>query len=81
MQARSLGWEDPLDEGMTTHSCLENSMDREEPGGLQSPRVGHDWSDLAHIHRLSSVFCSVNLLHASRSLPLCQLAPYLWQEL
>jgi len=28
------------------YSCLENSMDREEPGGLQSMgsrRVGHDW--------------------------------------
>ena len=24
----SLGWEDPLGEGMVTHSCLENSMDR-----------------------------------------------------
>ena len=29
--SRSLGWEDPLEEGMATHSsysCLENSMDR-----------------------------------------------------
>ena len=29
---RSLGWEDPLEEGMAAHSnadsCLENSMDR-----------------------------------------------------
>ena len=28
---QSLGWEDPLEEGMATHSsifCLENSMDR-----------------------------------------------------
>ena len=28
---RSLGWEDPLEKGMATHSsysCLENSMDR-----------------------------------------------------
>ena len=28
------------------YSCLENAMDREEPGGLQSmrsQRVGHDW--------------------------------------
>ena len=29
-QVRSLGWEDPLEKGMATHSsCLENSMDRE----------------------------------------------------
>ena len=25
---RSLGWEDPLEKGTTTHSCLDNSMDR-----------------------------------------------------
>ena len=24
----SLGWEDPLEKGMTTHSCLGNPMDR-----------------------------------------------------
>ena len=24
----SLGWEDPLEKGMATQSCLENSMDR-----------------------------------------------------
>ena len=31
-QVQSLGWEDPLEKGMATHSsqysCLENSMDR-----------------------------------------------------
>ena len=29
-QVRSLGWEDPLEKGMATHSsiCLENPMDR-----------------------------------------------------
>ena len=44
---QSLGWEDPLEEGMATHS---NILDwripwTEEPGGLQSigsQRVGHD---------------------------------------
>ena len=39
MQVQSLGQEDPLEEGMEAHpfwsSCLENSMEREEPGGLQ----------------------------------------------
>ena len=31
MQVRSLGWEDPLEWEMATHSssCLENPMDRE----------------------------------------------------
>ena len=45
MRVQSLGWEDPLEEGMVNplqYSCLENSM-TEEPGGLQSiesQRVG-----------------------------------------
>ena len=33
------------------YSCLENSMDREEPGGLQSmgsQRVGHDLASKQH---------------------------------
>ena len=43
----SLGWEDPLEEGMASHSrILAWRIPRtEEPGGLQSlglPRVGHD---------------------------------------
>ena len=42
-----LGWEDPLEEGMTTHpSVLAWRIPwTEEPGGLQSTgsqRVGHD---------------------------------------
>ena len=42
---RSLGQEDPLEKGMATHSCLENSMDRGAWGATQSTglhRVGHD---------------------------------------
>ena len=44
---RSLGWEDPLEEGMTTHSSVLawRIPWLEEPGGLQSigsQRVGHD---------------------------------------
>ena len=47
MQVRSLGWEDPLVEGLATHSSiLKGGVPRtEEPGGLQSrgsQRVGHD---------------------------------------
>ena len=48
-----LGWEDPLEEGMATHSSIlawrKNSLScllqwTEEPGGLQSMghRVGYD---------------------------------------
>ena len=46
-QVRSLGWEDPLEKEMATHSSiLAWKISRtEEPGGLQSmgsQRVGHD---------------------------------------
>ena len=56
-QARSLGWEDPLEKGMATHSsiCAWRISWTEEPGGLQSTRlnrVGHDWSNLAQMHTI-----------------------------
>ena len=52
IQVPSLGGEDPLEEGVATHSSvLAWSIPwTEEPGGLQamgSPRVRHDWSVLA----------------------------------
>ena len=51
-QVPSLGWQNPLEEGMTTHSSiLDWKISRtEEPGGQQSigsRRVRHDGSDLA----------------------------------
>ena len=47
MQVRSLGWEDPLEEGMATHSSILvwTIPWTEEPSGLQSmgsQRVGQD---------------------------------------
>ena len=44
----SLGWENPLEKGMATHSSILTwrILWTEEPGGLQSmgmKRVGHDW--------------------------------------
>ena len=47
MWVRPLGWEDPLKEGMATHSSILawRIPQTEEPGGLQSigsQRVGHD---------------------------------------
>ena len=47
MWVRFLGWEDPLEEGMATHSnMLARGIPRiKEPGRLQpmaSQRVGHD---------------------------------------
>ena len=48
---QSLGWEDPLEEGMTTHSSIlawRIPME-EEPGGLQSTR----WQKVGHNRALS----------------------------
>ena len=55
MRVQSLGWEDPLEEDTATHSSIlaQRTPWTEEPGGLQSTgsqRVGHDCSDLAHMH-------------------------------
>ena len=49
---QSLGWEDPLEEGMATQSSILawRTQWTEEPGGLQiigSQRVGHNGSNLA----------------------------------
>ena len=53
----SLGWEDPLEEGMTTHSSILAGEIAwiEESGGLQSMklwRVGHDWAHRMHIYSI-----------------------------
>ena len=55
MQVRSLSLEDPLEEGMATHSGILawRIPWTEEPGGLQSigsQRVRYDFSDLARMH-------------------------------
>ena len=47
MRVRSLGWEDPLEKEMATHSSIFAWIIpwTEEPGGLQplgSQRVGHN---------------------------------------
>jgi len=47
MRVRSLGWKEPLEEGMVTHSSILawRIPWAEEPGKLQSielQRVGHD---------------------------------------
>ena len=49
-QVRSLGWEDPLEEDMPTHSSIFSWT--EESGGLQTlglQRVRHNPSDWAHM--------------------------------
>ena len=60
MQVRSLGREDPLEEGMATHSSILTwrSPWTEEPDGLQSTgsqRVGQNWSNWAHVQDLYEV--------------------------
>ena len=54
-QVWSLGWEDPLEEGMATHSSIlaKKIPQTEKPGGLQSmgsQRVRPDQSNLAYMH-------------------------------
>ena len=54
---QSLGWEDPVEEGIGNplqSSRLENPRDR---GTWQAtvhgiPKSQHDWSDSAHMHKL-----------------------------
>ena len=55
MWVGSLGEEDPLEEGMATHSSILawKIPWTEEPGGLLSllsQRAGHEWSDWVHAH-------------------------------
>ena len=56
IQIWSLGWEDPLEEGMATHSSILawKISWTEETGRLQSmgsQRVRHNWSNYACMHR------------------------------
>ena len=55
MQVGTVGWEDPLEEGIATQCSILAWWTpwTEEPGKLQfmgSQRLRHDWSDLAHTH-------------------------------
>ena len=47
MQVQSLGWDDPLEEGMATHSSILTWRIpwTEKPGGLYNPR-GHKELDM-----------------------------------
>ena len=54
-QVWSLGWVDPLEKEMATHSSILawRIPGTEEAGGLQpmgSQRVGHDWVTNTHFH-------------------------------
>ena len=65
----SLGWEDPLEKEMETHSSILawRIPWTEEPGGLQSTgsqRVGHDWVTSLHTYNYSIRFCKAFLFLA-----------------
>ena len=76
---RFLGQEDPLEEGLATHSSILSwRIPRtEEPGGLHSmgsQRVGRNWSDLACMHAYIQMLlllfshqhiCSLSLTYVS----------------
>ena len=65
MQVRSLSWEDPLEEGVTTHSSILawEIPWTEEPGGLQSTglqRAGHDGvSEHTDLYTLCVCVCDI----------------------
>ena len=55
MRIKSLAWEDPLEEGMATHSSIHpgETPETEEPVGLESiglQRVGSDLHTHTHTH-------------------------------
>ena len=61
----SLAREDSLEEGMAIYSRILawRIPWTEEPGGLQSkvlPKVGHDWSNLAHTHTSAKILTPKN---------------------
>ena len=72
-QVQSLGWEDPLEEGMATHSSIlpwKNSMDR-AACGLQS--TGHKESDTTEVTEqtykdVKTIFSKVSFIKLSSSL-------------
>ena len=79
MWVQSLGWEDPLEEGMAIHPVSWRIPQKEEPGKSQftgSQRVWHDWSELAQTICKRSLIEKEKtgsiLLSSSRILPISQ---------
>ena len=76
---QALGWGDPLEEGMATHSSILawRIPWTEEPGGLRFiglQRIEHDWSDLAHVHTfytLATLYISYIALFHKHLLNVC----------
>ena len=61
MRAQSVGWEDPLEKGMATHSSVLpcEMLWTEEPGGLQSMglwRPAHNWATKQQQEQPQNIF-------------------------
>ena len=73
-QVWSLGWEDPLQKGMATHSSILTWRIpwTEEPGGLQSmgwQRVRHDWATTLSLKRyLGEFFTHLSIWYLSKAI-------------
>ena len=87
-QVWSLGWEDPLEKGMATHSSILSWRIpwTEEPGGLQSTgwqRIQHSWATNTFIFILHTLFslypapCPI-CLHHSQSIVRLHVELILW---
>jgi len=80
---KSMGWEDPVEEGMATHSSILawKIPWAEQPGRLQSigsQRVRHNWSNWACVHAyvcygpFYKAYCMVNMRFIQITLALCR---------
>ena len=70
MQVQPLGWEDPLEKEMVTHSNILawRIPWTEEHGGLQSvgfQRVRHNWNDLACKHIIYDILYIIFITYLS----------------
>ena len=68
LHVQSLGREDPLGEGMATHSSVLawRTPRTEKPGvlwSIGSQTVTHDWSDLAHTHAYIYIYIYLCIHH------------------
>ena len=83
-QVQSLGWEDPLQKEMATHSSTLawRIPWREEPGRLQSmglQRVGHNWATSLHLTKglvLAASFWKVSIGPAYRNGSFCYMRTF-----
>ena len=66
MQVRSLGWEDPLEKGMATHSRILawRIPWTEKPGGLQSMGLQRDEDNLGTDYGMAQLYQLRRLLRA-----------------